>query len=80
MCGQCTLVWYFSIGIIFLFMKSFIKDLNGLEIVIMYISVIRRAHKVHHKHMGKEQGECFGMLIVWKYLSKKKQMLKFDFK
>jgi beta-carotene 3-hydroxylase len=48
---------------------SFIKDLNGLEIVIMYISCIRRAHKVHHKHMGKEQGECFGMLIVpWKYL------------
>jgi beta-carotene 3-hydroxylase len=33
--------------------------------------------------MGKEQGECFGMLIVpWKYLRQelKKQMLKFDFK
>jgi hypothetical protein len=63
---------------------SFIKDLNGLEIVIMYfIRAIRRAHKVHHKHMGKEQGECFGMLIVpWKYLRQelKKQMLKFDFK
>jgi hypothetical protein len=44
--------------LIFLFMKySFIKDLNGLEIVIMYIA-IRRAHKVHHKHMGKEQGEA----------------------
>ncbi|MFB0911389.1 MAG: carotene hydroxylase, partial [Flavobacterium sp.] len=35
----------------------------------VYFRAIRRAHKVHHKHMGKEQGECFGMLIVpWKYL------------
>jgi beta-carotene 3-hydroxylase len=25
---------------------------------------IRKAHKVHHKHLGKEDGECFGMLIV----------------
>jgi beta-carotene 3-hydroxylase len=40
----------------------------------VYFRAIRRAHKVHHKHMGKEQGECFGMLIVpWKYL---KQELK----
>jgi beta-carotene 3-hydroxylase len=49
----------------------------------VYFRAIRRAHKVHHKHMGKEQGECFGMLIVpWKYLRQelKKQMLKFDFK
>jgi len=29
-----------------------------------YFMAIRKAHKVHHKHMGKEQGECFGMLIV----------------
>lgn len=33
-----------------------------------YFMAIRKAHKVHHKHLGKEQGECFGMLIVpWKY-------------
>jgi beta-carotene 3-hydroxylase len=25
---------------------------------------IRRAHKVHHKHLTKEDGECFGMLFV----------------
>jgi beta-carotene 3-hydroxylase len=25
---------------------------------------IRRAHKIHHKHLGKEEGECFGMLWV----------------
>ncbi|MGZ8518134.1 MAG: sterol desaturase family protein [Chitinophagaceae bacterium] len=29
-----------------------------------YFKAIRRAHKVHHKHLGKEQGECFGMLWV----------------
>lgn len=29
-----------------------------------YFKAIRKAHKVHHKKMGKEDGECFGMLIV----------------
>lgn len=29
-----------------------------------YFRAIRRAHKVHHKHLGKEEGECFGMLWV----------------
>lgn len=29
-----------------------------------YFIAIRKAHKVHHKHLGKEHGECFGMLIV----------------
>ncbi len=29
-----------------------------------YFIAIRKAHKVHHKHTGKEHGECFGMLIV----------------
>ena len=29
-----------------------------------YLRAIRRAHKVHHKHLGKEHGECFGMLWV----------------
>ena len=31
---------------------------------IKYFKGLRRAHKVHHKHLGKEQGECFGMLYV----------------
>jgi beta-carotene 3-hydroxylase len=30
----------------------------------VYLRAIRRAHKMHHKHLGKEEGECFGMLIV----------------
>lgn len=41
-----------------------------------YFLAIRRAHKVHHKHLGKEHGECFGMLIVpWKYYREALQKL-----
>jgi beta-carotene 3-hydroxylase len=29
-----------------------------------YLLAIRRAHKMHHKHLGKHEGECFGMLWV----------------
>ncbi|PWJ38460.1 sterol desaturase family protein [Sediminitomix flava] len=29
-----------------------------------YFRAIRKAHKVHHKHQQKEDGECFGMLFV----------------
>ena len=29
-----------------------------------YLRAIRKAHKVHHKHLTKEEGECFGMLWV----------------
>lgn len=33
-----------------------------------YFIALRKAHKIHHKHLGKEDGECFGMLLVpWKY-------------
>jgi len=30
----------------------------------VYFRAIRKAHKVHHKHLDKEDGECFGMLYV----------------
>jgi beta-carotene 3-hydroxylase len=34
-----------------------------------YLKAIRRAHKIHHKNLNKEDGTCFGMLIVpFKYL------------
>jgi len=37
----------------------------------LYFKAIRRAHKMHHKHLGKYQGECFGMLWVpFKYFKK----------
>ena len=29
-----------------------------------YLKAIRKAHKVHHKHLDPEEGECFGMLLV----------------
>jgi beta-carotene 3-hydroxylase len=29
-----------------------------------YFAGLRKAHKVHHKHLNKEDGECFGMLFV----------------
>ena len=36
-----------------------------------YAKGVRRAHKMHHKHLGKDEGECFGMLIVpFKYFKK----------
>ena len=28
-----------------------------------YLLAARRAHKMHHKHLGREHGECFGMLV-----------------
>jgi beta-carotene 3-hydroxylase len=28
-----------------------------------YAKGIRRAHKIHHKHLGKGDGECYGMLV-----------------
>ncbi|MFM2387843.1 MAG: hypothetical protein RL660_2600 [Bacteroidota bacterium] len=43
-----------------------------------YVRAIRWAHKMHHKHMGKEHGESFGMLLVhkkyWDKVRREKQM------
>ena len=30
----------------------------------IYVRAIRWAHKMHHKHIDKEEGESFGMLVV----------------
>jgi len=39
-----------------------------------YLKAIRRGHKMHHKHLGKEDGECFGMLWVpFKYFIETRQ-------
>jgi beta-carotene 3-hydroxylase len=36
-----------------------------------YFKAIQRAHKMHHKHLDREDGECFGMLYVpMKYFKK----------
>ena len=40
----------------------------------IYIRAIRWAHKMHHKHLDKEDGESFGMLVVHqKYWEKVKK-------
>ncbi len=39
-----------------------------------YFRAIIKAHKIHHKHLGKEEGECFGMLYPpQKYLKEFKK-------
>ncbi|MBT8179424.1 MAG: beta-carotene hydroxylase [Eudoraea sp.] len=36
-----------------------------------YARGVRKAHKIHHKKLGKEDGECFGMLVVpFKYFKR----------
>jgi beta-carotene 3-hydroxylase len=30
----------------------------------VYVRAIRKAHKIHHKHLGKENGENFGFLYT----------------
>ena len=38
-----------------------------------YLIGLRKAHKIHHKKLGKHDGECFGMLFVpFKYFKKLK--------
>lgn len=43
-----------------------------------YVKTIRWAHKMHHKHLGKEDGESFGMLFVakkyWEKVKKDNQI------
>jgi len=43
----------------------------------LYLAAILRAHKMHHKHLGKEEGESFGMLIIHpKYLRAEREARK----
>ena len=45
----------------------------------IYFRAIRWAHKMHHKHLGKEEGESFGMLHVnEKYWEKVKRERKIN--
>lgn len=38
-----------------------------------YLKGLRKAHKIHHKKLYKQDGECFGMLFVpFKYFQKPK--------
>lgn len=51
---------YFFVHDIFIHQRvSFLKNTTN-----PYLLAIRRAHKQHHKHIGKGEGECFGFLWV----------------
>lgn len=51
---------YFFVHDIFIHQRiSFLKNTKN-----PYLLAIRRAHKQHHKHMGKHHGECYGFLWV----------------
>ena len=51
---------YFLVHDIFIHQRfKFFKKTNN-----RYARALRRAHKIHHKNIHKEKGECFGMLWV----------------
>jgi len=51
---------YFFVHDIFIHQRfKFLRNIDN-----NYFKAIRRAHKVHHKHLDKHDGECFGMLLV----------------
>ena len=51
---------YFIVHDIFIHQRfKIFRNINN-----KYARGIRRGHKMHHKHIGKEDGECFGMLLV----------------
>ncbi len=51
---------YFFVHDIFIHQRvGFLKNSDN-----PYLLAIRRAHKQHHKHLEKEEGECFGFLWV----------------
>ena len=53
-------VAYFFVHEIFIHQRlKWFKNSNN-----SYLRALRRAHKIHHKHLGKDEGVCFGMLIV----------------
>ncbi len=58
---------YFIVHDIFIHQRfKFLRNANN-----WYAKGVRRAHKMHHKNIHKEKGECFGMLIVpFKYFKR----------
>lgn len=63
---------YFMVHDIFIHQRfKIFRNTNSV-----YGMAIRKAHKVHHKHLGKYDGECFGMLIVpFKYYQEAKKAM-----
>jgi hypothetical protein len=57
--GQDYRIAYFLVHDIFIHQRfKMFRNANN-----WYARGIRRAHKIHHKHLGKDKGECYGMLV-----------------
>lgn len=51
---------YFTVHEVIIHQRfKFLKNISN-----SYFVGLRKAHKVHHKKMEKEDGSCFGMLVV----------------
>jgi beta-carotene 3-hydroxylase len=63
---------YFLVHDVFIHQRfRFLRNAKGT-----YFKGLRRAHKVHHKHLNKEHGECFGMLFVpFKYYQQQRNKI-----
>ena len=68
-------VAYFFVHDVFIHQRlKFLRNSDNF-----YFRAIRRAHKMHHKHLGKEDGECFGMLFVpFKYIREAIKQQKYE--
>lgn len=70
--ASCNYLFFIGLGIMFygvayffvhdIFIHQRIKCFTHTK--NRYFLALRRAHKQHHKHIGKEDGECFGFLYV----------------
>jgi len=66
---------YFIVHEVFIHQRfSWLKNANS-----PYLKAVRFAHKMHHKHLDKEQGESFGMLLIQpKYFKASRQSKKLN--
>ena len=66
---MCYGIAYFTIHDVLIHQRfKWFKNTNNA-----YLKGLRKAHKIHHKNMGKKDSQCFGMLFVpFKYFKKPK--------
>lgn len=64
---------YFTVHEVIIHQRfKFLKNVSSV-----YFVGLRKAHKIHHKKLGKEDGQCFGMLVVPKrYFEDARKALK----
>ena len=66
---MCYGIAYFTIHDVLIHQRfKWFKNTNNA-----YLKGLRKAHKIHHKNMGKKDSQCYGMLFVpFKYFKKPK--------